>query len=81
MKVGNESVAPGVAFAAEAVKGLRSQSLAPMNAARTKPRAAPLTAFLAAAGKLTRGATAPRLKTAPASILLKQILYYDWEAF
>ena len=35
-ETGQESVARGVAFAAEAVKGLRSQSLAPMNSANYK---------------------------------------------
>jgi hypothetical protein len=43
-----------------AVKGLRSQSLAPINA-RKKQRA-PLTAAPATAGKVNKGAVAPHLK-------------------
>ena len=35
-ETGQESVRPGVACAAEAVKGLRSQSLAPLNSANDK---------------------------------------------
>jgi hypothetical protein len=51
---GEESVAYAVASAAGAVKGLRSLSFASMNAAREKHARAPLTAFLAPAGRYIR---------------------------
>lgn len=52
-----------IASARSAVKGLRSPSLAPINAS-PKNGAAPLTALLASARRLIRGATAPHFKMA-----------------
>ena len=54
---------PRIASARSAVKGLRSPSLAPINAS-PKNGAAPLTALLASARRSIRGATAPHSKMA-----------------
>lgn len=63
----------GIACAAEAVKGLRSPSLAPMNAANYKTVRAALDCLPRSGWKVYKGSCAPRLKKAPDTILFKPV--------
>jgi len=60
-----------IACAAEAVKGLRSPSLAPMNSANYKTVCVALDCLPRSGWKVYKGSCAPRLKTAPDTILFK----------
>src|SRR6266852_1492277 len=63
----------GIACAAEAVKGLRSPSLAPLNAPREKHARRALDCLPRSGWKVYKGTCAPRLKTAPDTILFKPV--------
>jgi hypothetical protein len=65
----HDSEAKAVACAAEAVKGLRSQSLAPMNASREKHALRALDCLPRFGWEVYKGSCAPRLKTAMSTIL------------
>ena len=72
-ETGRAVVAHGVAFAAEAVKGLRSPSLAPINSANYKTVRCALDCLPRYGWKVYKGSCAPRLKTAPDTILFKPV--------
>src|SRR5438309_1137494 len=63
----------GIACAAEAVKGLRSQSLAPLNSANDKTVRFALDCLPRSGWKVYKGSCAPRLKKAPDTILFKPV--------
>jgi hypothetical protein len=73
-ETGQRLAARGVAFAAEAVKGLPSPSLASMNSANYQTVRFALDWLLAAAERSIKELPLPLLKTAPETILFKPLL-------
>src|SRR5260370_23019901 len=78
-ETGQESVRRGVACAAEAVKGLRSQSLAPVNSENDKTVRVALDCLPRSGWKVYKGSCAPRFENGTEHYLIQAgFLSNDW---